>query len=270
MKLLYIITVIVTIVVVISIPVSWKLNKPSSVPWSHRCYSDVFGDNTIVGCKNALDRGFSGIEVDLFYEDQTFVMKHDTYLQTNDTLEEMLRTLQNYTYGLILDFKTPFHYRHAQEKMINLLNKHQPGGTIIIESQNGLYDKFFENHGYKTGNIRRQIGYAVDIKSGTALWWEWPYFFFSTKETYVATAKSQCDYLSFAWAKPSVILVDLTSPVIQCSGGKHADKTYMALWVILWCILWSFIACVVVYLIMWCQHKDDKYKLVPNKNWMYI
>lgn len=55
--------------------------------WSHAC----LGENSLAGCKQAVDNGFTGVEVDVQYHDGQFYLHHDHWYLSNETLEQLLK-----------------------------------------------------------------------------------------------------------------------------------------------------------------------------------
>lgn len=78
------------IVIVVLIPVYWKVGKRDSVAWSHRCYSTIYNENTGNGCKDALNSEFIGIVIDVIYENNTSTVRHDIGVESNETLKDVL------------------------------------------------------------------------------------------------------------------------------------------------------------------------------------
>ena len=72
--------------------------------WSHRCSHSVYGENSLAGCKQAVENGFTGIEVDVQYHDGQFYLHHDHWYLSNETLEQLLKL--NLAADLWIDVKT--------------------------------------------------------------------------------------------------------------------------------------------------------------------
>lgn len=72
--------------------------------WSHRCYHSVYGDNSLEGCKRAVENGFPGIEVDVQYHLGQFYLHHDHWYLSNETLEQLLKL--NLAADMWIDLKT--------------------------------------------------------------------------------------------------------------------------------------------------------------------
>jgi hypothetical protein len=64
----------------------------------------VYGDNSLAGCKQAVDSGFPGIEVDVQYHNGQFYLHHDHWYLSNETLEQLLKL--NLAANLWVDLKT--------------------------------------------------------------------------------------------------------------------------------------------------------------------
>ena len=69
--------------------------------WSHAC----LGENTLAGCKQAVDNGFTGIEVDVQYHDGQFYLDYDNWILSNETLEQLLNLIPEHV-DLWIDLKT--------------------------------------------------------------------------------------------------------------------------------------------------------------------
>lgn len=236
--------------VVIFIPVYWKSRHIESVPWSHRCYSTVYKENTANGCKAAVESGFQGIEIDLFYENGRCIVKHDASDNSNETLMNVVRELQNYTYSLYIDLKNTQYDKNASNEIHKALQSYPPGGKIVIEIQNAEYKSRFSQNGYKTITLGTDV-FSLDM-------WHtiWPSFYFSHKETYVFTVNTQCEYYNIAMTNPDVILVDLTSPYISCNHVTLKESGIPVGWVILWCLLWVCVAIAIYFL---CRYVYNMY-----------
>jgi len=72
--------------------------------WSHRCTNSVYGDNSLDGCKQVVEYGFTGIEVDVQYHAGKFYLHHDHWYLTNETLDQLLNL--NLGVDLWIDMKT--------------------------------------------------------------------------------------------------------------------------------------------------------------------
>ena len=72
--------------------------------WSHRCYHSVYGDNSLAGCQQAVNNGFTGIEFDVQYHDGQFYLHHDHWYLSNETLEQLLKL--NLAADMWIDLKT--------------------------------------------------------------------------------------------------------------------------------------------------------------------
>tara|TARA_B100001540_G_scaffold306132_1_gene317900 strand:- start:233 stop:904 length:672 start_codon:yes stop_codon:yes gene_type:complete len=68
--------------------------------WSHSC----LGENSLAGCKQAIDNGFTGIEVDVQYHNGLFYLHHDHWYLANATLDQLLKL--NLAADLWIDVKT--------------------------------------------------------------------------------------------------------------------------------------------------------------------
>ena len=242
-------------IIVVLVPVCWKVVQRDSVAWSHRCYSTIYNENTGNGCKDALDSGFIGIEIDVIYENNTITVRHNLGVESNETLKDILMLLQDYTYDMLIDFKTREYYLNASIDIDETLKLYPPGGKIIIETRNREYDNFFQERGYKTTMIGHYIGKDVILFSDTAFWWAWPAFFFTNKETYISTVETQCEYKTVAWAKPSVIFVDLTSPKIECKYSDARDTVKVIAWVLFWCVAWIGVTICMYYAIRYMYNR---------------
>lgn len=72
--------------------------------WSHACNHAVYGKNSLAGCKQAVENGFTGIEVDAQYHNGQFYLHHDHWDMSNETLEQLFQF--NLTANLYVDLKT--------------------------------------------------------------------------------------------------------------------------------------------------------------------
>jgi len=233
--------ILVSVVVVIPIYINSTIksthSNSKSVPWSHKCYSTIYKENTANACRDALEAGFLGIEIDLICENGACNVKHSIGEDSNETLLNILYELENYTYSIYIDLKNKIYDENATKAIYSDLELYPPGGDVVIEIQNDKYREIFEEKGYKPIELGKDAYFKDTWKS------VWPIFYLSSKETYVFTIYTQCEYETIALTNPSVILVDLSSPSITCSSLETKDTENIMIWVFLWCMIW---VCVVV------------------------
>lgn len=112
---------------------SLALHKHMSL-WSHACSHSVYGSNTLEGCKQAVENGFAGIEVDAQYHGGHFYLHHDHWSLSNETLQQLLEL--NLTANLWIDLKTSD--VNSMHRLISLVSDFQHRLIVEVYDQNLL------------------------------------------------------------------------------------------------------------------------------------
>lgn len=94
--------------------------------------NSIYPDNSLESCKLVVEKGFTGIEVDVRYHENKFYLHHDHwYLANNQTLQQLLEL--NLNVDLWVDVKTS--YLHSTAKLISLLTNFK--NRLLVE----VYDE---------------------------------------------------------------------------------------------------------------------------------
>eukprot|EP00041_Stephanoeca_diplocostata_P018643 m.391765 g.391765 ORF g.391765 m.391765 type:complete len:440 (-) comp21075_c0_seq2:486-1805(-) len=227
----YIFSCIACLVIVFVIPLSITFSRPDTEPWSHRCFSDVHGDNTVEGCVDALSNGFLGIEADFHLENGSLYMKHDAEQESNQTLRDLFVALDGSPYEIYIDMKTKEPEQGFAFLLLDLLLEFK----MLQKSWVGVYEvdliKTLRRFGIKTvlrGRTRGVSGQSTAV----AQWWAGtPWYSVTLAHTFVFTANSPCQYAELTWGRPSVVFVDFTSPQVRdCDAGTGVGIVSYTLW----------------------------------------
>ncbi len=128
--------------------------------WSHRGYSSYEKENSINSIKAAVDKGYAGVEIDIFYlpHKNKFLVSHDYPPKAEDTsslyLENVFHQFQGHT-KFWLDFKNCGELdskglKQSLEKLNQLNAVYKIKSNILIESQSPDNLRPFAQHGYFT------------------------------------------------------------------------------------------------------------------------
>jgi len=94
--------------------------------------NSIYPDNSLESCKLVVEKGFTGIEIDVRYHENKFYLHHDHwYLANNQTLQQLLEL--NLNVDLWVDVKTS--YLHSTTKLISLLTNFK--NRLLVE----VYDE---------------------------------------------------------------------------------------------------------------------------------
>lgn len=166
----YIVSTVICLAIVFTVPLSITFSRPDTEPWSHRCYSEIYGDNTIEGCIDALQNGFLGIESDFHMANGSLYMKHDAEQESNQTLRELFTALDGFPYEIYIDMKTEEPEENFAFVLLDLLLEFK----MLQKSWVGVYDDDLINtlrrFGIKTvlrGRTRGVNGQSTAV----AQWW---------------------------------------------------------------------------------------------------
>lgn len=219
----YVLSFVVCIVLVFVIPISITFSRPKSEPWSHRCISDTFGENTVAGCKDVLDHGFLGFEVDIRYENSSIYIKHDEDEVSNETLRDLFVALDGYNYQIYIDMKTEHPGDIFAFDFLSLLLEFDMLQRSFVEVYNEKLRTTLRRFDVKVimaGHVTAVDGEAMTV----AQWWIGiPWYSMTLNHIFVFTANTECQYAELQWGRPSVVLVNFTSPHVRdCDAGTGA------------------------------------------------
>ena len=224
----------------VCISVIWILWPRTPLLYSHRCWSPVWGDNSIDGCVEALSgkKPFDGIEVDVRWSNNSFWLHHDSARLATHTLKDLLSSLENATfrnYYLYLDFKTTRPGPEFAWQLRNVLDSYKRAQTSVVEVYNSsLVDpltrvglKVFGAGGYFTNRLRTDSILQ--------------YWFVSLYgKQFLFTASTQCDLDTMERAHPFAVILRRPRDIanypewLQCEGDT--DWVYIG-WFALWLAL---------------------------------
>src|SRR5690554_5375925 len=117
--------------------------------WSHRGYAKSEAkENTIEAIEKAIQFGFKGIEIDLWYKEGAFYVTHDE--NYNDSLLQLEKVFAKFPDALFwLDLKN-LNYKNAKEIGSKLNQFQKSKESYIIESKNGIAVGMMYNKGFNT------------------------------------------------------------------------------------------------------------------------
>eukprot|EP00041_Stephanoeca_diplocostata_P035434 m.1248744 g.1248744 ORF g.1248744 m.1248744 type:complete len:413 (-) comp24699_c0_seq1:4343-5581(-) len=219
----YVLSFVVCMVLVFVIPISITFSRPKSEPWSHRCISNNYGENTVAGCKDVVENGFLGIEVDIRYENSSIYIKHDEDEIANETLRDLFVALDGYDYQIYIDMKTEEPGDIFAFDFLSLLLEFDMLQRSFVEVYNEKLRTTLRRFDVKVimaGHVTAVDGEAMTV----AQWWIGiPWYSMTLNHIFVFTANTECQYAELQWGRPSVILVNFTQPHVRdCDAGTGA------------------------------------------------
>ena len=155
--LLYITTCLLFMLVVfiLFIEIQFKNIKQDSFAqsnnkhWSHRGYAETKNkENTLAAISMALQNGYEGVEIDLWYKNGQFYVSHDeNYADSLPKLKDVFRIFHESYFWLDLKNLSYSNYKEIA-KHLEKLNKDK--NSYLIESKNSLYLGFLHKGGFQT------------------------------------------------------------------------------------------------------------------------
>lgn len=210
--------------------------------WSHRCRVG-HGDNSLEGCKKACSE-FTGVEIDIHYDDGIFYMHHDFADPNAARLKEFAEwyVQENQTCGLWVDLKTS-----NVDSIEQLANITEPFDELLVE----VYKKkmIYELNKY---NITSTSSYLdTDFHSI----WIFEYILFSTSSTYFGTwyADWFCLLDTFFDSGGSLALTDKPVAPEPCENYWSIETWRVLTWLTIIFIFILLMGC----LYMCCRKKTE-------------
>lgn len=126
--------------------------------WSHRGWFEEHPQNSIPAFKAALDLGATGIEMDVFWDEdlKTFIVSHDKpYIKVDDrlvTLAEVFDSLSGYRNYYWLDLKNleKGNVKQIIAALNELMDKYNNNRRVFVESEHGWLLRKVEKSGIRT------------------------------------------------------------------------------------------------------------------------
>jgi len=139
---------------------NFELNTDPEI-WSHRgVHNSTNKENTIPAFKEAVSKGFKGIEVDVMYFEPAdrFLISHDELKggASYDTLEKLFEELQNPDIGYWIDFKNSVFFNGTDNTSKTSLNRLKflqdkyKLKKLYIETKNLIFADFLHINGIKS------------------------------------------------------------------------------------------------------------------------
>jgi len=113
--------------------------KSPPMLWAHRGYHKDHPENSLEAFRAAKIRGYEGIELDVFYFENEFVISHDDPSSNSDTLLTLDEVFYEFNTGLYywVDLKNlnAINVESSGNIMLELLSKYQIQDRVFIESK---------------------------------------------------------------------------------------------------------------------------------------
>lgn len=128
--------------------------------WAHRGFVGKGRENTVGSVRRAIERGATGVEVDILYDVETgrFMVSHNRPYQQTDgnilTLDQLFSRIEADTYYW-LDAKDlsdlwPWQAKGAVKRLTMILEKHGLKERALVESRSPFYLAWLADHGIHT------------------------------------------------------------------------------------------------------------------------